>query len=95
MMKDSFDENNHRRGKGFLIIIDWTDELPRIFVPIILSVEEEVAVHAGREVLVEVDDNSAQIVDDPKGIVDQEIRPHTIYFLIIIAIIILICHYAI
>jgi hypothetical protein len=65
MIKHSFDENNHRKGKGFLIIIDWTDEFPRIFGPILFfSVEVEVAVHAGREVLVEVDDNSAQIVRD-------------------------------
>jgi hypothetical protein len=28
---------------------------------------EEVAVHAGHEILMEVDDNSVPIVDDPQG----------------------------
>jgi uncharacterized membrane-anchored protein len=36
---------------------------------------EEVAVHAGHEVLMEVGNNSLLIVGDPMGISDQQLRP--------------------
>jgi hypothetical protein len=68
------------KEKVLLLFLIGQMSCPEFLGQFIFSVEEEVAVHAGREVLMEVDDNSAQIVDDPKGIVDQEIRPHTIYF---------------
>ncbi len=42
---------------------------PDFLCQFFFSGDEEVAVHAGREVLVEVDDNSAQIVGDSKGII--------------------------
>jgi hypothetical protein len=35
---------------------------------------EEVALHAGQEVLMEVDHNRVAIVDDPKGILDLKLR---------------------
>jgi hypothetical protein len=47
---------------------------------------EEAAVHAGLEVLMEVDDNSSQIVGDPHGILDQQLRPHPVHLIIIIII---------
>ncbi len=37
---------------------------------------EDVAVPAGHEVLVEVDDNKVLIVGDPQGIFGQQYRPH-------------------
>jgi hypothetical protein len=39
---------------------------------------EEVIVHDGYDVLVEVDNNSALIVGDPRGILGQHLRPHPI-----------------
>ncbi len=42
---------------------------------------EEVSVHAGSKVLMEVNDNSALIVDDPQRILDQQLRPHQIHFI--------------
>ncbi len=41
---------------------------------------EEVAVHAGREVLMEVDDNILLIVGDPQGISVEQLRPHPNHF---------------
>ncbi len=49
-----------------------------------LSFLEEVTVHIGHEVLVEVDDHSALIVGDPWGILGQQFRPQPNYFLGII-----------
>jgi hypothetical protein len=40
---------------------------------------EEVAVWAGHEVLMEVDDNSALIVSNQWGILSQQLRPHPIH----------------
>ncbi len=42
---------------------------------------EEVEVPAGREVLVDVDDNSALIVGNPRGILGQQLKPQPIYSL--------------
>ncbi len=42
---------------------------------------EEVAVHAGHEVLMEVGNNSLLIDGDPKGILDQQLRPRPILLL--------------
>jgi hypothetical protein len=39
---------------------------------------EEVSASAGREVLMEADDNILLIVYDPQGIFDQQFRPHPI-----------------
>jgi hypothetical protein len=47
---------------------------------------EEVAVRASHEVLLEVDDNSELIVDDPQVIQCQQLRPHSIHFLKMILI---------
>jgi hypothetical protein len=65
MIKHSFDENNHW-GKVFLLLLIGRMSFPELLGQFFFSVEEEVALHAGREVLVEVDDNSAQIVGDPR-----------------------------
>jgi len=43
------------------------------YIPIHLPMEE-VAMHAGHKVLMEVDDNSALIVVDSRGILDKQIR---------------------
>ncbi len=40
--------------------------------------------HAGHEVLMEVDDNIVLIVGDQQGILDQQLRPHIIHLLNII-----------
>jgi hypothetical protein len=45
---------------------------------------EEVAVHYGLEVLMEIDDNNALTVDGPQGILDQQLSPRSIYSLCII-----------
>jgi hypothetical protein len=45
---------------------------------------EGVIVHAGHEVLMEVDDNIVLIVGDQQGILDQQLRPHIIHLLNII-----------
>jgi hypothetical protein len=42
---------------------------------------EEVAIHVGHEDLVEFDDNNLAIVGNPKGIFDQQLRPHPINLL--------------
>jgi len=42
---------------------------------------EEVAVHGGRKVLMEVDDNILMIVGDPRGILDEQLRPRLIHLL--------------
>ncbi len=42
---------------------------------------EEVAVCAGHKVLAEDDDNIVPIVGDPQGILDQQLKPHTINLL--------------
>jgi hypothetical protein len=36
---------------------------------------EEAAVHAGHEVLMEVDDNILLIAVNPQGILDEQLRP--------------------
>ncbi len=50
-----------------------------------LSLEED-ALRADREILMEVDDNSELIVGNPRGILGQQLMPHTINFLNIIII---------
>jgi hypothetical protein len=40
---------------------------------------EEVAMSACHEVLMEVDDNILRIVGDPRGILEQQLRPHPIH----------------
>jgi hypothetical protein len=35
-------------------------------------------VHAGQKDLVKVDDNCAMIVGNPKGILGQQLRPHSL-----------------
>ncbi len=47
---------------------------------------EDVAVHAGRKVLMEVDKNSVRIVGNPQGILGQQLRPHPVHLLNIIAV---------
>jgi hypothetical protein len=49
---------------------------------------EEVAVRAGHEVSMKVDDNILLIVGDPQGILDQQLRTKQICILNIIIIII-------
>jgi hypothetical protein len=49
---------------------------------------EEVTEYVGDKVLMEVDDNSAQIIGDPQGILGQLLRPHPFHLLIIIIILI-------
>jgi hypothetical protein len=44
---------------------------------------KEVPVSSGHEVLFKVDDNSALIVSDPRGIVGQQLRPHLLNTIII------------
>ncbi len=46
--------------------------------------------HAGREVLMEVDDNILLTVDGLQGILDQQFRPRSIHLLNILIIITLI-----
>jgi hypothetical protein len=53
---------------------------PIDYAPILLS-SEDVTVCAGREVLMEVDNNSALIVGNPKGILGQQLRPYPILFI--------------
>jgi hypothetical protein len=50
---------------------------------------EEVADYVGDKVLMEVDDNSAQNVADPQGILGQLLKPHPIHLLNIIIIILI------
>jgi hypothetical protein len=45
---------------------------------------EEIAVHAGHEVLMEVDYNISLIVSNQWGILDQQLKPHPITLLRII-----------
>jgi hypothetical protein len=40
---------------------------------------EKVAVYAGHKVLMDIDDNSVLIVNNPQGILSQQLRPHPIY----------------
>jgi hypothetical protein len=47
---------------------------------------KEIAVHAGYEVLMEVDENILLIVGDPQGISDRQLRPYPIQLLKIIII---------
>jgi hypothetical protein len=42
---------------------------------------EEVAVRAGLEASVEVDNIISLIVGDPQGILDEQLRPRTVYVL--------------
>jgi hypothetical protein len=60
--------------------------LAKRIAPIPLSLEE-VTVYAGHEVLMEVDDNISLSVVNPKGILDQQLRPHSIHSLNSIGII--------
>ncbi len=53
---------------------------------------EEVAVHAGNEVLAGVDDNGALIVGNLQGILGQQLRFHPIHLLNVIYIIIIISY---
>jgi hypothetical protein len=53
---------------------------------------EEVAVHAGNEVLAGVDDNSALIVGNLQGILGQQLRLCPIHLLNVICIIIIITY---
>jgi hypothetical protein len=41
----------------------------------------EFAVLSAQKILMEVDDNSALIVCDPRGILGQQLMPHPIHFL--------------
>jgi hypothetical protein len=56
---------------------------PLRYSPIHLSLEE-VTVHAGHNVLMEVDNKISLIIGDPRGIIDQQVRPHAIHLLNII-----------
>jgi hypothetical protein len=47
---------------------------------------EEVAVHSGHEVLMEIERNILLTADDPQGILDQQLRPHPIPLLNIVII---------
>jgi hypothetical protein len=55
---------------------------PIKYAPIRPSLEE-VAVHAGHEVLMEVNDNISLITGDPQGILDQHLWPNLINLFII------------
>jgi len=76
-----FSSNN----KAILLSLAWTAEFPqngqanRIGPLIHLSLEE-VAVHAGHKVLMDVDDIILLIVGIPQGILDQQLRPRPIHF---------------
>jgi hypothetical protein len=43
----------------------------------------EVSLTAGHKVLVDIDDNSWLIVDDPQGISGQQLKPHAIKYQLI------------
>ncbi len=47
---------------------------------------EEVAMHADNKVLMQVDDNSLQVVGDPHGVLVQQLRPHPIHSLKLVLI---------
>jgi hypothetical protein len=47
---------------------------------------EEVAVHDGCEVLMEVDNDIALILGDPQEILDQQLRPYRIHLFNILSI---------
>jgi hypothetical protein len=51
---------------------------------------EEVTVRAGHKVLMEATNNISLVVGDPKGILDQQLKPHPMYLLDIITVVILI-----
>jgi len=53
---------------------------------LIQLVLKELTVHAGHKVLMEVDNSILQIVCDPQGILDLQLRPRPIYLLYIITI---------
>jgi len=55
---------------------------PIEYVPIRLSLEE-VALHAGHEVLMEVNHNISLIAGDPRWILDQHLWPNLIHLFII------------
>jgi hypothetical protein len=42
---------------------------------------EDIAVHAGHEVLMEVDGNITMTVGNPQGILDEQLRPQPIHLL--------------
>jgi hypothetical protein len=54
--------------------------MPIEYAPTQLSIEEN-AVHASNEVMVDIDGYSAPIIDNPRGIFGQKLRPHIIHFL--------------
>ncbi len=45
---------------------------------------KEVAVRAGREVLMGLDNNSSLILGDLQGILRQELRPHPIHSILLV-----------
>jgi hypothetical protein len=53
---------------------------------------EEVAAHANRKVLMEIDDTNAPILIDPQGILAEQLRPRPIHVLNIFILVILIYH---
>ncbi len=57
--------------------------MPIEYIPIHLSLEQ-VAVHPGQKVSIEIDDNISPIVGDPEMILDLLHRSHTIHLLNII-----------
>ncbi len=58
-------------------------------VPICIKLEE-IAMHAGHKVLLNVDSKSALILDDPHEILGQQLRPHSIHSLNITVLILII-----
>jgi hypothetical protein len=54
---------------------------------------EDVHGRAGRKVLMEVDDNIWMIIGDLQGILDQQLRPRQIHFLIIVILILIVLDY--
>jgi hypothetical protein len=53
---------------------------------------EEVAAHANRKVLMEIDDTNAPILIDLQGILGEQLRPRPIHALNIFILVILIYH---
>jgi hypothetical protein len=61
----------------------WPIELAPICLP-----SKDVAVHCGHVVLMKVEGNALLIAGDPRGILDQQLRPHPIHLLIMIIMLI-------
>jgi hypothetical protein len=53
---------------------------------------EEVAAHANRKVLMEIDDSNAPILIDPQGILGEQLRPRPIHVLKFFILVILTFH---